>query len=124
MRLLLDTHVFVWWLADEQLSPVAAEAISSADAEVLVSAASVWEAEVKAVSGKLDLNVDLIAEASDNGFAELPVRFEHARAAGRLPLHHHDPFDRVLVAQAQIEGLTLVTRDSHLVAYDVRLLAA
>jgi len=124
VRLLLDTHVFIWWLGEEDLSAEASEVIAAPDTEVLVSAASVWEAEIKAASGKLELNVDLIAEAAENGFAELPVRFEHARAAGRLPSHHHDSFDRVLVAQAQIEGLTLVTRDSRLGAYDVQLLTA
>ena len=124
MRLLLDTHVLIWWFGDEPLSERATSAIAGEATEVLVSAASVWEAEIKAASGKLDLRVDLAAEARDNGFTELAISFDHAVAAARLPPHHGDPFDRMLIAQARVEGVTLVTRDARFKAYDVDLLAA
>ncbi len=124
MRLLLDTHVLIWWVGRERLSEHVAGAITEPRNEVLVSAASVWEAEIKAASGKLDLRVDLIEQSALNYFTELPVSSEHGRAAARLPPHHRDPFDRVLIAQAQLEHLTLVTRDPAFRAYEVPLLAA
>jgi len=124
VRLLLDTHVLVWWIGREQLKPAAVSAIADANTDVLVSAATVWEAEIKRAAGKLDLRVELAEQALVNRFSELPISFDHASAAARLPPHHSDPFDRMLVAQARTEGLTLVTRDQHLKAYDVPLLAA
>ncbi len=124
MRLLLDTHVLIWWLTRQALSDEALEAIAEETTEVLVSAASVWEAEIKAASGKLDLRTDIVDQARENAFTEMPVTFEHAMGAARLPRHHGDPFDRMLVAQARLERLTLVTRDAGLAVYDVPLLAA
>jgi PIN domain nuclease of toxin-antitoxin system len=124
VRLLLDTHVLIWWLTGRPLSSVALDAIGEEMTEVLVSAASVWEAEIKAASGKLDLRTDLVVQIRDNAFTELPVTFEHATTAARLARHHGDPFDRMLIAQAQLESLTLVTRDAGLAAYGVPLLAA
>ncbi len=124
MRLLLDTHVLIWWLTGHPLSGEALDAIADEATEVLVSAASVWEAEIKAASGKLDLRADLVVQARENAFTELPVSFEHATVAARLFRHHGDPFDRMLIAQAQLESLTLVTRDAGLAAYGVPLLAA
>jgi PIN domain nuclease of toxin-antitoxin system len=122
VRLLLDTHVLIWWTGDQRLSETAAAAISSPENSVFVSAASVWEAEIKAAGGKLNLGGDLVRGVDDSGFTELPVRFEHGRAAAHLPMHHRDPFDRMLIAQARIEGLTVVTRDPAFSAYDVPLL--
>jgi len=124
VRLLLDTHVLIWWLGREWLSERATSAIADEANQVLVSAASVWEAELKAARGNLDLRVDLAAEAADNGFTQIAITSEHAIAAARLPLHHGDPFDRMLVAQARLERLTLVSRDAAFAAYDVDLLAA
>ncbi len=124
MRLLLDTPVLIWWLGQEHLSVEAASAISERAGEVLVSASTVWEAEIKAAAGKLDLRVDVAEHAALNGFTALAVTFEHAIAAARLPRHHGDPFDRMLIAQARMERLTLVTRDAAFNAYDVDLLAA
>jgi len=122
VRLLLDTHVFIWWITDERLTDAAGAAISAPANQITVSAASIWEAEIKVAIGKLELAVDLAQEARDNAFIELPVRFEHGRAAARLPMHHRDPFDRMLIAQARMEGLTVVTRDPAFSAYDVPLL--
>jgi PIN domain nuclease of toxin-antitoxin system len=124
VRLLLDTLVLIWWARDEPLAPAAREAIASPGNEVVVSAVSVWEAGIKVALGKLRLGRDLAVETSRHGFTELPVGFAHARAAGELPPHHADPFDRMLVAQAQLEGLTLVTRDPAFTPYRVPLLAA
>jgi PIN domain nuclease of toxin-antitoxin system len=124
LRLLLDSHVLLWWLAGDRLEARAQRAIASGSSVVFVSAASVWEIELKKGRGKVRTEADLAHEALLAGFLELPVGFEHARAAGRLPAHHRDPFDRVLVAQAQVEGLVLVTRDRTLRRYDVPILAA
>jgi PIN domain nuclease of toxin-antitoxin system len=121
-RLLLDTHVFLWWRADDpQLAAAAREAIAHAEI-VAVSAASAWEAAIKARLGRLRLPEPFAKGVTDSGFSELSVRFAHAERAADLPRHHAVPFDRMLVAQAQIEGLTLVTHDSSIWRYDVPVL--
>ncbi|MDP8953468.1 MAG: type II toxin-antitoxin system VapC family toxin [Actinomycetota bacterium] len=89
---------------------------------VVVSAASVWEIAIKQTIGKLSVDGRVIDHVERNGFERLPISFEHGERAGSLPLHHKDPFDRMLVAQAQLERLTLVTRDRHFDAYDVAVL--
>ena len=125
MRLLLDTHVLLWWLADDpRLSEVAAEAIASADNDVLVSAGSVWEIEIKRAKGTLETPDDLLEEIESAGFRLLPIEAVHAQAAGRLPRHHDDPFDRMLVAQAAAQSATLVTSDAALPPYGIATLAA
>lgn len=124
MRLLLDTHALLWWLAgDSGLDGSAAEAIAEA-AFVAVSAASAWEIGIKQAIGKLRGPDDLAAELTANGFTELPVTVAHALAAGALPPHHADPFDRMLVAQARLEGLTVVTRDPRFARYGIAQLRA
>ncbi|MGI8948516.1 MAG: type II toxin-antitoxin system VapC family toxin [Ornithinimicrobium sp.] len=124
MSLLLDTHVFLWWLADHpRLSREARTAIGDGSARVFVSAATLWEAEIKAALGRLHpAAVDLAAEVAANGFTELAVTGRYTRTAALLPAHHTDPFDRMLVAQAQTDGLRLVTADRTLQRYDVPLL--
>jgi PIN domain nuclease of toxin-antitoxin system len=124
LRLLLDTHVLIWWSGGKPLAPTAAGAIRSPTSDVIVSAASVWEAEIKAATGRLLLTADLETELEQHGFEALDISVPHAVAAARLPMHHRDPFDRLLVAQARLEGLTLVTRDPVFRGYDVPLLAA
>lgn len=124
MRLLVDTHVLIWWASSEKISDDAGQAISDPGSDVLISAATIWEAEIKIALGKLTVAGDLVERAQDNGFLELPISFSHAVAAGRLPPHHQDPIDRMLIAQAQLEGLTIATRDPAFEAYDVPLLAA
>lgn len=124
MNLLLDTQALLWWLAGTDLTESAVEAIADPDNVVLVSAITVWEIEIKRSLGKLDAPEGLIEAIADSGFEPLPVEFAHAHAAGTLPHHHRDPFDRMLVAQAQVERLTLVTRDVRLGQYDVHTLAA
>ena len=125
MRLLLDTHTLLWWLAGgEALSPRALEAIGSPDSEVYVSTASAWEMAIKRAKGRLDSPADLVEAIDAVGFHELPVHVRHAQSVGTLPPHHGDPFDRILIAQAQLEGLTIVTRDHAFKAYGVPLLMA
>ena len=124
MRLLLDTHALLWWLADEGLSPQSREAIADPDNLVAVSAASAWEISIKKSLGKLAAPDDLEQQIRAGGFTELPITIAHGIAAGRLARHHEDPFDRVLIAQAIAEGMTIVTRDKRFNNYAVALLAA
>jgi PIN domain nuclease of toxin-antitoxin system len=121
VRLLLDSHTFLWWLADDsRLKDVARHEISDPESLVFVSAATIWELAIKAALGRLESgDMDLVEEIAENGFIELAITARHAEYAGRLPRHHDDPFDRMLVAQAIIEGLTCVTRDPELSKYAV-----
>jgi len=124
MRLLLDTHALLWWLADEGLSARARDAIADPDNLVAVSSASAWEISIKKALGKLAAPDDLHEVLRAGGFTALPISVDHAMAAGRLARHHEDPFDRMLIAQALAEGLTVVTRDKRFDAYGVGLLPA
>lgn len=120
MSLLLDTHVLLWWLeGDARLGAATTELIAEPHREVMVSAASVWEIAIKQSIGKLELSIDVVEQLRDQSFGELPVRVVHAVEAGSLPSHHRDPFDRMLVAQARLEDLTIVTADPAIGAYDV-----
>ena len=124
MKLLIDTHILRWWLDNDPALPEwAASAIADPQHAAIVSAASVWEISIKQANGRLDAPVDLLAAIADD-FATLPMTAGHAMAAGRLPPHHADPFDRMLIAQARVEGLTLVSVDRRFADYDVALLAA
>ncbi len=118
MRLLLDTHVFIWSvMANRQLKSDARAYLASAQA-VYVSAASIWEIAIKAQLGKIEGDAQAFAAAIEtSGFEELAVTAAHAAAVARLPLHHRDPFDRLLLAQAFSEPLRLVTADRALAAY-------
>ena len=121
--LLLDTHVLLWSVGDtDRLSSTAREVLSAGVVPAYVSAASVWELAIKRASGKLKAPDDLLEQIAVAKFGELGVTFEHAMRAGALPPHHGDPFDRMLVAQAQSEKLTLVTNDARIAAYDVPVL--
>lgn len=124
MRLLLDSHAFLWWLADDpRLNDAARREITNPESLVFVSAATIWELTIKAALGRLESgDIDLIEEIAENGFMELAITARHAERAGRLPRHHDDPFDRMLVAQALIEGLICVTRDPEFPKYGVTTL--
>lgn len=125
MRLLLDTAVVLWALGDDpKLSREARAAIVAADSVVTVSAASAWEIAIKRALGRLEAPEDLAGALRAARLEPLDITIEHATVAGALPRHHDDPFDRMLVAQAQIEDLTLVTRDRAFARYNVRTLAA
>lgn len=121
--LLLDTHVFIWWNAqDPRLAPVARDAINDPENRVVVSAASVWEISIKRKTGKLAFQHNVLDALAQDGFATIDISPMHADVAGSLPLHHADPFDRLLVAQARIEGFVLVTQDRQLLPYGVPML--
>jgi PIN domain nuclease of toxin-antitoxin system len=118
MRLLLDTHVFLWSVTDDRKLTKAARKLILDAEDVFVSSASIWEASIKAGLGKLDVDVNLlVSEIEASGFSELPVRAAHAAMVRDLPDIHRDPFDRLLVAQALSEPLRLVTSDGHLSKY-------
>jgi PIN domain nuclease of toxin-antitoxin system len=117
VKLLLDTHVFLWWRAnDRRLKRVARDAIADADV-VFVSAVTAWEAAIKAALGRLRYPDTIDSVVEDSGFEKLSITLAHAERAARLPRHHADPFDRMLVAQSEMEDLTLVTSDRALGAY-------
>jgi PIN domain nuclease of toxin-antitoxin system len=125
MRLLLDTNALIWTFADPaRLSDYAREKIQDEANDVLVSVVSVWEIGVKRVKQKLDMPGDLEAMISAKKFDPLPLSLSHALAVESLPHQHHDPFDRMLIAQAQVEGLTLVTSDREMRHYPISVLPA
>lgn len=123
MTLLLDTHALLWWLADDPaLKPAARTAIRTAGTQVYVSAATAWEISIKQALGKLEAPEDLEAALRANRLQPLPITVAQALAAGQLPRHHDDPFDRMLIAQAQQAQLTVVTHDPHFRRYEVAIL--
>lgn len=123
--MLLDTHVLLWWAArGPRLGPLTTVALARAPGDVVVSALSVWEIGIKSALGRLTVVGDLEAELAGTGALDLAFTSAHARAAAALPRLHADPFDRGLVAQAQLEGLRLVTADRAVLAYDVDVLDA
>lgn len=120
MRLLLDTHVLLWHILGlPDLKPAARALVIDPDHEVYVSAASVWEVAIKQGAGKLKVPEDFVEQIERHELEILPILAEHGWRAGLLPPHHRDPFDRMLVAQAQLDDLTVLTRDRKLAAYDV-----
>ncbi len=124
MTLLLDTHVLLWWLADDhRLTPAMREAIADPSTRVAVSAVSAWEVAIKGALGKLAVPDDLPDQIERHGFDALPVTVEDGLAAGGLPRHHEDPFDRMLIAQAVRRRFVLVTADRRFADYDVLTLA-
>jgi len=125
VTLLLDTHVFLWWLDDpSQLSKAAVKAIGDGKNTVYVSAAVIWEISIKKALGKLDAPDDIEAAMAANRFLPLPVTIPHALAVQALPEVHRDPFDRMLIAQAKHEGFKLVSRDPNVPPYGVAHIVA
>lgn len=122
MRLLLDTHIVLWAMADDPRLPRALrDAVTGAEA-LFISAATVWEVAIKSSLGKLEVPADLFDRALAAGAQPLAITWTHARTVAGLPPHHADPFDRMMIAQARAEGLTLVSVDRQFAAYDVALL--
>ncbi len=121
---LLDSHVALWWLADEQLTEEALAAIADPARPAFVSVATAWEIAIKQALDKVRVDDDYLEVLVQRGIGLLGIAATHTRVVRHLPHHHRDPFDRMLVAQAQVERLTLVTRDERLSRYDVRILAA
>ena len=126
MRALIDSKVLFWWYSDpKKLSKPATSILVDESNSILVSAATAWELTIKAALGKLDalpLVMDLSRYISEEGFAELPITISQATRAGLLPLHHRDPFDRLLVAQAQDLNIPIISSDRLLDQYDVKRL--
>lgn len=119
--MLLDTHVLLWAVLDDpRLSAAQLDAIGTG--ELYLSAASVWEIGIKRALGKLDVPEEIFSIAVDAGCRPLPISWTHAETAASLPPHHADPFDRMLIAQARCEGLTLISSDARMTAYDVDLI--
>jgi PIN domain nuclease of toxin-antitoxin system len=124
VNLLLDTHAVIWFLeGSDELHPQARAAIESAQT-AYVSSATIWEMATKVARGRLEAPLDFPDRLLDLGMLQLSFEWEHARVAGGLPLHHRDPFDRMLVAQAIVERLTIVTRDRDIARYPVPVLVA
>jgi PIN domain nuclease of toxin-antitoxin system len=124
VTLLLDTHVLLWWLfGDPRLTPTMREAIADPTSTVVVSAVTAWEMSIKAAVGKLAVPDRLIHQLDQEGFEALPVTVEDGLAAGALPRHHSDPFDRMLIAQAARRRFVLVTADRRFADYDVLTLS-
>lgn len=123
MQLLLDTHALIWWLSkDVKLSARAYQEIADPCNLVFVSAASAWEIAIKKSIKKLEAPDDLVAQINQKKFKPLAITIEQALAVGKLPLHHQDLFDRILIAQAQDLNLTIVTRDRKFSSYDIELI--
>lgn len=125
MKILLDTHAFLWWMENNPtLSKQARKAIEDPSNMVFVSAITVLEIAIKKSIGKLTAPDNLEEELVNNNFEQLPITIAHAQAVGSLPFHHADPFDRVLIAQTQIEGLTLISRDNNIKKYGITIVDA
>jgi PIN domain nuclease of toxin-antitoxin system len=123
VNLLLDTHILLWWLGDDPtLSTSARAAIADGEHLVFVSAASIWEIRIKEALGKLTIPANFQKVLEQQPFVALDITVEHAHTLATLPRHHRDPFDRMLVAQAVVENLTLVSRDGQIPKYPVRVL--
>ena len=124
-RYLLDTHVLLWWLSDDpQLGQTTRQVIADPRNDVYISAASTWEISIKRSLGKLSAPGDMDNIIDDEGFDKLPITLFHGDQAGMLPEHHKDPFDRMLIAQAQSEGLVIVTNDEKIIRYGIRIMDA
>ena len=126
MKYLLDTHTFLWWnMDDAQLSPLAREIISDGANEIFLSAATAWEIAIKTTRGRLELPEDPTRYVSNrmnlHGFQALPVQIHHAVQVYKLPMHHADPFDRLLVVQSQIESMPLISVDAEIRKYEVEV---
>jgi PIN domain nuclease of toxin-antitoxin system len=122
-RLLLDTHVLLWWLADNPaLGRKARKLIADPRNEVFISAVTSWEIAIKKTAGKLEAPDDIDTIVEDEGFSKLPISLYHGEVAGKLPLHHKDPFDRMLIAQSITIPLVLMTNDDSIRQYDVQTL--
>lgn len=121
MQLLLDTHALIWWLSnDSTLSVKAKQAIADPDNIVFISAASAWEIAIKKSLGKLQAPDDLTLQINQKRFRPLAISIDHALTVEKLPLHHQDPFDRILIAQAMYENSIIVTRDRKFERYEVK----
>jgi PIN domain nuclease of toxin-antitoxin system len=123
LGLLLDTNAFLWWVADSQRLGTGARMAIAGESTVVVSAATGFEITTKRRLGKLSFDGDVLLEVERNGFTPLAITMEHGAEAGALPAHHNDPFDRILIAQALLEHMTVITSDMRFTDYGVPVLA-
>lgn len=126
MRYLLDTHTFLWWnMDDPQLSTIAKEIIADGQNEIFLSAATAWEIAIKTARVRLTLPEDPTRYVSNrlslHGFPALPIQIQHAAHVYKLPMHHADPFDRLLIAQSQLESMPLISVDAEICKYEVEI---
>ena len=122
---LLDTHALLWWLSgSDELSAEAQDVISKGSNAVYMSSAAAWEMSIKKALGRLDVPANLEEVLRKDHIEVLPITLPHALAVADLPLHHQDPFDRMQIAQARLEGLVLITRDKKIRQYDVEIMRA
>lgn len=121
MRLIVDTHVVIWWLLDDKaLGRIGRDVIEAADTQIVVSDVAIWEIAIKHGLGKLTFNPDAVDRAiNEEGFDRLAINLNHILRVGRLPLHHRDPFDRMTIAQAQAEGCLVMTDDADFARYGI-----
>ncbi len=124
MNLLLDTHILLWWLNnDDKLSKNARDLIAESDNQIYISHVSLWEIQIKIMTGKLQADLSAILKAlPENGFQELPSHAKHIQALGSLAAHHQDPFDRLLIAQALSESFHLMTHDKNVALYNADII--
>ncbi|MFN7098716.1 MAG: type II toxin-antitoxin system VapC family toxin [Gammaproteobacteria bacterium] len=123
MKYLLDTHIWLWWLLDSPKLPVEAKTlIANEKNTIYVSTASLWEIRIKQQIGKIELPENFAEDINHSDFINLPITFEHVNTLVHFPLHHHDPFDRLLIAQAYYEHLILLTKDKMLEHYEVPMI--
>jgi len=124
MNLILDTHILLWWLNDSpKLSQAGQSAIADPNNLIVLSAVVIWEIRIKQALGKLEIPPDFYRVVKDQGFELLSITADHAYAVGELPMHHRDPFDRMIIAQAKLENLRVVTHDTMFQKYDIPILA-
>ncbi len=124
MKYLADTHIFLWWLGDDaKLSSGARKILTDPRNSIYISPASIWEISIKMQLGKLRFDGDPVGEIEANGFFELPITARHAHTAGMLPRYHDDPFDRMLIAQARVENLALMSSDAAVRSYDIQVIS-
>lgn len=119
MKLLLDTHILLWWLNDDdKLSEKARQLIENPDTDIYISHSSLWEIQIKVMTGKLNANLEIIIQQlTENNFKQLPSHVNHFLTLAKLPQHHQDPFDRMLISQALSEPLHLITHDKTVSLY-------
>ncbi len=123
MNFLLDTHVLLWWLNDStELSEAGRIAISDPDNLIVLSSVVIWEIRIKQALGKLEIDPDFYTVIKNQRFDSLPITSDHAYEVGNLPMHHKDPFDRMIIAQANLEGLSVITHDSIFKKYGIPVL--
>lgn len=123
---LIDTHILLWWLCDSpRLRPKIRNLVANPDNEIYVRSVSIWEASIKRALGRLEFDHKELLTAIESGrFTQLPITVQYGLVAGNLPRHHDDPFDRMLIAQAQVEGFSIITHDAQFKHYDVPIIWA